>query len=84
MLAVPDAAAAVHEYAQALRAVELWNPRSVVGMEVDGAPILLAEAERSDWCTPAEAGSTPTRVEWFCDDPDAVVARAVAAGATAT
>jgi len=83
MLAVPDAPAAADWYRRALGAVELWNLGSVVGMEVEGAPFFLAQPERNDWGTPAQLGRPTVRVEVFCDDPDAVVERAVAAGATA-
>ena len=83
MLAVPDAARAVEWYGRALGATELWNLGSVVGMEIDGAPFFLAVPERDDWTTPERAGATTLRVELFCDDPDAVVRRAVDAGATA-
>jgi uncharacterized glyoxalase superfamily protein PhnB len=81
MLAVPDAAEATAWYKRALGATELWNLGSVVGMEVDGAPFFLAQPERSDWATVEQLGGTCVRVELFCDDPDAVVARALAAGA---
>ncbi len=81
MLAVPDAAAATKWYTRALGATELWNLGSVVGLHVDGAPLLLAEAETSSWEDPTVIGTTTVRVEVFVDDPDAFVARAVAAGA---
>lgn len=81
MLAVPDAPTAVAWYKSALGAVELWNLGSVVGLEVDGAPLFLAEPENNGWATPAELGTTTVRVEVFVHDPDAFVARAVEAGA---
>lgn len=81
MLAVPDAPAAAAWYAEALGATELWTLGSVVGLEVGGAPLFLAEPERNGWETPAELGTTTVRVEVFVDDPDAFVARAVEAGA---
>jgi PhnB protein len=81
MLAVPDAAEAVAWYQRALGATELWNLGSVVGLEVDGAPLLLAEAESDSWENPTVVGTTTVRVEVFVDDPDAFVARAVEAGA---
>src|SRR5262245_8063070 len=82
MLAVHDAPAAAEWYKRALGAVELWNLGSVVGMEVEGAPFFLAQPEKKDWGSPRQLGSTTVRVELFCDDPDAVVERALSAGAT--
>jgi uncharacterized glyoxalase superfamily protein PhnB len=81
MLAVPDAPLAARWYAEALGAEELWNLGSVIGMSVAGAPFFLGEPEGNGWATPAELGSRTVRVEVFVDDPDGVVARAVAAGA---
>src|SRR3977135_4445084 len=81
MLAVPDAAVASHWYQRALGATELWNLGSVVGLEVAGAPLLIGEPAQNGWDTPARLGMPSVRVEGFCDDPDAVIARAVAAGA---
>ena len=49
MLAVADASAALAWYTQALGATELWNLGSVVGMEIDGAPIFLGEPEQTGW-----------------------------------
>lgn len=83
MLAVADAPAALAWYKRALGAEELWNLGSVVGMTVDGAPIFLGEPERNGWDTPLALGAPSVRVEVFCDDPDAFIARAVAAGADA-
>ncbi len=81
MLAVADAPAAADWYKRALGAVELWNLGSVVGLEVDGAPFFLHEPTSSGFDSPAVIGRTTVRVEVFADDPDAFVARAVAAGA---
>ena len=81
MLAVPDAAAATSWYERALGAVQLWNLGSVVGLSVHGAPIFLGEPANNGWVTPAEVAAPTVRIEMFVDDPDAVVARAVAAGA---
>ena len=83
MLAVEDAAAALAWYKQAVGAQELWNLGSVVGMEVDGAPIFLGEPAQNGWETPAKLGAPSARIEVFCDDPDSFIARAVAAGAKA-
>jgi uncharacterized glyoxalase superfamily protein PhnB len=82
MLAVPDAPAAVAWYQRALGAKVLWSLGTVVGMEIEGAPFFLAQPERPNWGTPQKIGATCVRVEVFCDDPDAVVERAVSAGAT--
>ena len=81
MLAVADAAAALAWYKQALGATELWNLGGVVGMEIDGAPIFLGEPEQNGWETPVKLGAPSARIEVFCDDPDAFIARAVKAGA---
>ena len=81
MLAVPDAAAALAWYKRALGATELWNLGSVVGMEIDGAPVFLGEPEQNGWETPEKLGAPSCRVEVFCDDPDAFIARAIEAGA---
>jgi PhnB protein len=81
MLAVPDAPAAAAWYGEALGATELWNLGSVIGLEVEGAPFFLGEPERNGWSSPSEIGITTVRVEVFVDDPDRLVARAVAAGA---
>jgi PhnB protein len=81
MLAVPDAQAAAEWYRRALGATKLWDLGSVVGLEVEGAPIFLGEPENNGWNSPAEIGTTTVRVEVFTDDPDSVVRRAVEAGA---
>jgi PhnB protein len=52
-----------------------------VGLEIGGAPFFLGQPEGNGWASPAELGTTSVRVEVFVDDPDAFVARAVAAGA---
>lgn len=81
MLAVPDARTATAWYKRAFGATELWNLGSVVGLEIEGAPLFLAEPANNGWATPAALGSTSVRVEVFVDDPDSFVRRAVAAGA---
>lgn len=81
MLAVADAQAALGWYKRALGATELWNLGSVVGIEIDGAPIFLGEPEQNGWETPEKLGVPSCRVEVFCDDPDSFIARAVEAGA---
>jgi uncharacterized glyoxalase superfamily protein PhnB len=84
MLAVPDAGAAAAWYAEALGATEMWNLGSVIGLDVAGAPLFLGEPEGNGWSDPAAAGTRTVRIEVFVDDPDAFVARAVAAGADAS
>jgi PhnB protein len=81
MLAVPDAPKAVDWYKKAMGAKELWNLGSVVGLEVNGAAFFLGEPENNGWESPLKLGITTTRIEVFCDEPDAFIARAVEAGA---
>lgn len=81
MVAVPDAPAAVAWYKHALGATELWNVGAVAGLEVAGAPFFVGEPENNGWESPATLGITTARIEVFCDDPDAFIDRAVAAGA---
>ena len=81
MLAVPDAPAAARWYEEALGAEELWNLGSVIGLSIAGAPLFLGEPSNNGWATPTEVGLPTVRIEVFVDDPDAVIARAVAAGA---
>jgi PhnB protein len=84
MLIVPDAEAAVAWYKDALGATEIWNLGGVAGLEIGGAPFFLHEvnpgnpAERS----PGQIGGTSTRIELFVEDPDGVLGRALAAGAS--
>jgi PhnB protein len=82
MLAVPDAPAAAAWYRGALGATEMWNLGSVIGLEIGGAPLFLAEPARNKWSSPTEIGTTTVRVEVFVDDPDAFIERAVQAGAS--
>src|SRR5438874_12974887 len=82
MLAVADARAAVAWYKQALGATQLWSLGSVAGMEIAGAPFFVGEPARNGWEIPEKLGATSTRVEVFCDDPDALIARSSGAGAT--
>lgn len=82
MLAVPDTPAAVEWYTEALGAGVLWSLGSVAGLEIAGAPFFLHEPVAGTFASPEEIGTTTVRVELFVDDPDGVIARAVAAGAT--
>jgi uncharacterized glyoxalase superfamily protein PhnB len=81
MLAVEDATAAAAWYRKALGATTLWDLGGVVGLSVDGAPFFLGEPANNGWETPSVLGSRSVRIEVFVDDPDAFIARAVAAGA---
>lgn len=84
MLIVPDAEAATAWYKDALGATELWDLGGVAGLAIDGAPFFLHEANPSNPSedAPIRVGATSTRIEIFVDDPDAVMNRAIAAGAT--
>ncbi len=84
MLIVPDAEAAVAWYKDALGASELWNLGGVAGLEIDGAPFFLHEANPNNPAedSPDRLGATSTRIELFVDDPDGVRDRAIAAGAS--
>ncbi len=81
MLAVDDTPSAVEWYKRALDAKVLWSLGSVAGLEIGGAPFFLGQPANNGWESPAKLGITSTRVEVFCDDPDAFIARAVEAGA---
>ena len=84
MLIVPDAEAALAWYRRALGATELWNLGGVAGLEIEGAPFFLHEANPANSAedSPDQVGVTSTRIELFTDDPDGVCARAIAAGAS--
>jgi PhnB protein len=85
MLIVPDASAALRWYKEALGATELWDLGGVAGLELDGSPFFLHEDNplNPKEASPAQVGMTSTRIELFAEDPDAVVDRAVRAGAEA-
>ncbi|HTD09007.1 MAG TPA: VOC family protein [Solirubrobacteraceae bacterium] len=84
MLIVDDAAAAVAWYKRALGAQELWDLGGVAGLELAGAPFFLHEVNPNNPAedSPSQVGVTSTRIEVFVDDPDRLIARAIAAGAT--
>jgi PhnB protein len=84
MLIVPEADAAVAWYKDALGATELWNLGGVAGLEIDGAPFFLHEANpgKSSEDSPDRVGVTSTRIEVFVEDPDGVIDRAITAGAS--
>jgi uncharacterized glyoxalase superfamily protein PhnB len=83
MLIVPDAVAAVTWYKDALGAHELWNLGGVAGLEIEGAPFFLHEANPHNptETSPDRAAVTSTRIEVFVGDPDSFIGRAVAGGA---
>jgi PhnB protein len=83
MLVVGDADVAIAWYKDALGAQELWDLGGVAGLHVDGAPFFLHQANpaKPAETSPDRAGVTSVRIELFVDDPDAVVERALAAGA---
>lgn len=81
MLAVTDVPAAVEWYKKALGATVLWSLGSVAGLEIAGSPFFLGQPENNGWESPQKLGTTTTRIEVFCDDPDSFVARAVQTGA---
>ena len=81
MLAVADTPSAVEWYKRALGATVLWSLGSVAGLEIAGAPFFLGEPANNGWESPSKLGITSARVEVFCDDPDAMIAQALEAGA---
>jgi PhnB protein len=83
MLVVPDAAAAVAWYRHALGAEIVWDLGGVAGLHVSGAPFFVHEVNPGNPTedSPDHVGQTSVRVEVFVQDPDGLVARAVAAGA---
>ncbi len=85
MLIVPVAEAAIAWYKKALGAAELWNLGGVAGLEIDGAPFFIHEVNPHNPAedSPNRLGITSTRIEVFVDDPDALIKRAIAAGAAA-
>jgi PhnB protein len=84
MLAVADAPAAVEWYRRALGAKLLWSLGSVAGLQIgeQGPAFFVGEPEKNGWETPQVLGMPSCRVEVFCDDPDAFVARALQEGAS--
>jgi uncharacterized glyoxalase superfamily protein PhnB len=87
MMAVADAGAAVEFYKRAFGAELYWtvgdSGHMVAGMAIGGARFFLS-TESPEFGTrgPLAAGFTTVRVELFVDDPVAVQAKVVAAGAT--
>lgn len=86
MLAVGDAQAAIAFYQAAFGARVLWqlgDEHMVAGLSLEGAPFFLA-SESPEFGTrgPGAAGFTTVRIELFVDNPEAVQAKALAAGAS--
>jgi PhnB protein len=87
-LAVRDTDAAVAFYAQAFGATvrqrhEAPDGRVVAVLEIDGLPFGVAtEAPELGTPSPETAGATTVRISLHVDNPDAVAAQAVGAGAT--
>ena len=86
-LAVRDVARAVEWYAEAFGAVEIGerleapNGGVVAEIAIDGCRVGIAtEAPKLGTPSPESAGSTTVRLSLSVADPDAVAARAVAAG----
>ena len=84
MLAVSDPAAAIDFYRRAFGAEVRWRigePAEVAGLTINGADVFLARENPPATRSPELAGHTTVRIELFVDDPRAVHAQAVAAGA---
>jgi PhnB protein len=81
MLAVSNAAEAADWYERALGAVRIWDLGSVIGLRVGGSEFFVGEPRNNGWDTPQALGMPSVRIEVFCDDPDAIVSKAVAEGA---
>jgi uncharacterized glyoxalase superfamily protein PhnB len=83
MLAVRDGPAAIEFYKRAFGARDLWriDAGAVAGLEIDGAPFFLAREFPPKTSSPLNTGHTTVRIELFVDDPHAVHASALAAGA---
>src|SRR5437762_14385679 len=87
MLAVADGKSAIVFYENAFGAEVRWTVDAgghvVAGLSVGGAEFFLAdESPDHGNRAPIGAGCVTTRIELFVDDPEAVHARALAAGAT--
>jgi PhnB protein len=86
MLSVGDGKAALAFYQAAFGATVRWTIDAgghvVAGLDIGGAEFFLAdESPQHGARGPKSAGFTTVRIELFVDDPAAVHARAIAAGA---
>ena len=90
MLIIPNGLTDVSFYTEAFGAVELRRFSNddgsihVLEFDLDGAIFHLHEQWETKLISPAKAGASTVSVNIFVDDVDAVVARAVAAGAKVT
>jgi uncharacterized glyoxalase superfamily protein PhnB len=85
MLAVSHPPAAIDFYQRAFGAEVRWaigDPTAVAGLSIGGAEFFLAQENPPKTRSPEGAGHTTVRIELFVDDPHAVQAKAIAAGAT--
>lgn len=88
-LTIPNGVADVDFYIKAFGAVELRRFNNDDGtihvseLEIDGAMFHLHE-ENQHYTSPQKAGSTTVTVGLFVDDVDAVIAKAIQAGAILT
>jgi PhnB protein len=87
-LAVRDAAAAIEFYREAFGAVEAGRLRLPDGriahaeLLIGGATLMLAdEMPEYGFLSPQTVGGVPMKLHHYCDDVDAVVGQALAAGA---
>ncbi len=53
----------------------------MAGLEIEGAAFFVGEPANNGWGSPEKLGSTSTRVEVFCEDPDTFIVHAVQASA---
>ena len=60
----------------------LHLPHPASHWHLPSRPVERHKPVKPEWNSPVRIGVTTVRVELFCDDPDAVVASALAAGAT--
>ena len=84
MLAVSDPAVAIDFYRRAFGAELRWRigePAEVAGLRIEGAEFFLARENPPATRSPDAAGHVTVRIELFVGDPEALQARAIAAGA---
>ena len=86
-LSVTAAATAVDFYKRAFGAIELFRvgdgENIFAELEIGGSRFFVAhESLPNGNFSPTHLGGTSVRIDFLCDDPDAVQAQAVAAGAT--
>lgn len=87
-VSVSDGSAAIEFYERAFDAVAVFRVEGPDGdafaeLEIGGARIFVAhEAHEHGNFGPTHLGGTTVRIDLLVDDPDAVHAKAVAAGAT--